>query len=322
MKESGEKNMEQNSKIKDRFNDLMQSKIYHEEPVFPKDMLIEVANICNHRCTFCAYTKMKRKKGIISPELVNKILVEAYKLGTREVGLYSGAEPFMCPDLETHIRSAKETGYSYVYISTNGTLCDENRLKKIISEGLDSIKFSINGGDKDTYRKIHGKDDFERISKNVKFVSKYKRQFNNNLHLSISFVECEENKESLKELKNQFEEFVDEIFVSRVSNQMGQMPKYEPVKRENKICTLPFKRFHISREGYLRACCNDYQNALALEDLNQLPLKKAWISKRFKELRHRMISGKIKGTLCHNCLYGLKEKVLPVNTDLAEEEMI
>ena len=40
-------------------------------------------------------------------------------------------------------------------------------MEKAINNGLDSIKFSIHGGTSETYKKIHGKNDFERVIKNL-----------------------------------------------------------------------------------------------------------------------------------------------------------
>ena len=48
-------------------------------------------------------------------------------------------------------------------------------MKIAIDNGLDSIKFSIHGGTKDTYKKIHGKDDFDRVIKNLIWVDEYRK---------------------------------------------------------------------------------------------------------------------------------------------------
>jgi MoaA/NifB/PqqE/SkfB family radical SAM enzyme len=48
---------------------------------FPKkNLLIEVTNACNNKCIFCANRLMERKKSLIDPELVEKVLVDSYEL--------------------------------------------------------------------------------------------------------------------------------------------------------------------------------------------------------------------------------------------------
>ena len=49
-------------------------------PFFPKTMLLEVSNICNHACAFCANSKSDRKKGFIEKKFAMQILSEAIRL--------------------------------------------------------------------------------------------------------------------------------------------------------------------------------------------------------------------------------------------------
>jgi MoaA/NifB/PqqE/SkfB family radical SAM enzyme len=129
----------------------------------PNDMLIEITNRCNYQCNFCTHSKMNHHFGDIDPEFLKRILREAYDMGVRRVGLYTIGEMFLCKDIVTHIKNAKETGYEYIYADTNGALADKNNLEAVITAGLDSIKFSINAGKAETYKIIHGHDKFENL---------------------------------------------------------------------------------------------------------------------------------------------------------------
>lgn len=42
----------------------------------------------------------------------------------------------------------------------------------------------------------------------------------------------------------------------------------------NKYCPLTFNKLHITCEGYITACCADFQNYLAVADLNNTKLKR------------------------------------------------
>ena len=113
-------------------------------PDFPtKEMLVELVNACNHRCIFCAQAKMTRKTREISPELLKRVMREAHELGVEEIGFYSTSEPFMCKSLSSYVRFAKEIGFNYVYITTNGALHDRRRLKEVIDSGLTASSFPL-----------------------------------------------------------------------------------------------------------------------------------------------------------------------------------
>ena len=75
------------------------------KPAFPRYLQIETSNICNHACTFCAYTTMTRRKQLMDPVLFDRVVREAYQLGAREVGLFSGAEPLTCKKLDDYVRT-------------------------------------------------------------------------------------------------------------------------------------------------------------------------------------------------------------------------
>ncbi len=127
---------------------LCEYKNYEKDLILPipKNMLLEVTNACNHKCIFCANSKSTKRQRIIDDKFAYRILKEAYELGTREVGFYGTGEPLINNNLEKYIKYAKEIGYEYTYITTNGALLTEERMKKIVESGIDSIKFSFNAG--------------------------------------------------------------------------------------------------------------------------------------------------------------------------------
>jgi len=290
---------------------------YMETPPFPRVVLIEVSNICNHRCAFCAYSRMTRPHNTMDPEFFRRIMSDAFELGARDVGLHSGAEPFGCKHLAEFIGVCKKIGYKYIYITTNGTIPDEKKFKAAIDAGLDSIKFSINAGDAETYEKVHGRPHFDKVMNNLKFVNEYRKTLGRPLYLGASFIEVADNAESFAEMERQVGPLVDELFRLPADNQSGQMDGgYSTVLPE--ICSIPFNQLNITVEGFLRACCNDYQNMLVLEDLNVVSLKDAWNGDHLRNLRRRHLESRLEGTLCHDCVTGCRTKVEPLRPDLAD----
>lgn len=295
-------------------------------PSFPqKNMLLEVSNYCNHTCLFCANKKMTRKRGFLSLELAEKVLKEAYLLGTREVGFYATGEPLTNPNLAQYIHLAKTIGYTYTYLTTNGALLDEGKLIKLIEAGLDSIKFSINAGKKETYARIHGKNDFEKVIEHIKFTFHYRKMQNLNYRIYVSFIVNAINENETDTLKRKIQDYIDEIVFLDVVNQGGMMyeindkliPLGKKIPQRHLPCPLLFNAFTVTCEGYLSACCTDFQNYLIIADLNSVDLKTAWESKKFQELRRRHLSKEIKGIMCYNCIYNKNEEVFPFTAKYA-----
>ena len=66
------------------------------------------------------------KKTHASNELVYRALKEAQEEGSEAVGLYATGEPFLNKKLEDFIKYAKEIGFKYVFVTTNGAAANTN----------------------------------------------------------------------------------------------------------------------------------------------------------------------------------------------------
>jgi pyruvate-formate lyase-activating enzyme len=285
----------------------------------PNDMLVEITNRCNYQCNFCLHSQMNHHFGDIDPKLLKKVLHEAYDMGVRKVGLYTIGEMFLCKDIVTHIKNAKETGYEYIYSDTNGALANRTNLEAVISAGLDSIKFSINAGKSETYKKIHGHDTFETVLENLKVCYELKQKLNRQLKIMVSFVVTKENEEEIELLRGKVEPYINEYMVHRISvrhdcvNDTRNALEPKMGKSIQKIpCFMVFTRLHITFDGYLTACCQDFNYDLLLADLKKTPLKDAWAGKNAVELRQAHMQGNVEGLLCDNCIKAEYQKYEPL----------
>lgn len=289
-------------------------------PPFPKNMLIELTNICNHNCIFCANSKMTRKKGNIDENFLFRILKEAFDEGTTEVGFYATGEPFVSKNLALYVTKAKDIGYKYVYITTNGALATPERTREVIEAGVDSIKFSINAGTKETYKSTHGKDEFDIVIDNLRYISDYRKKNNKNFKIFVSSIVTRYSESEKKILEEKLKDISDDIVFINVANQGGMMYEINENLSINgdeylikkMPCSLPFNSLHVTYEGYLTSCCIDFQNYLTVADLNKVSIKEAWNSEIFIELRKKHLENSIEGTLCYNCIYNKNEGVDPL----------
>ncbi|MBD5555761.1 MAG: radical SAM protein [Roseburia sp.] len=291
---------------------------------FPKSMLLEVSNICNHTCAFCANSKSDRKKGFIEKKFAMQILSEAYKLGTREVGFYATGEPLTDKNLETYISYAKEIGFEYVYITTNGALFDSQRIHSIIEAGIDSIKFSINGANREDYLLIHGKDDFDKVIENLKYLSELRHAHKYKLY--ISFIMTRQTVATKEKFEHEYGKYVDDIVFLNCINQSGYMHELNELLAIDDaaggynidgICPMVFNKLHVTYDGYLTMCCADFQNYLAIADLKKESLQEAWNNQYAQKLRKCHLNHKLEGTICANCIYNHREPCYPLVKEYA-----
>lgn len=294
------------------------------------ELRLELSNICNDHCCFCPNAKMARKRTSMSKELAFRLMREASAIGIRKVGFFMNGEPFVTENLADYIRYAKTYGFTYTYITTNGALATEEKLRDCFEAGLDSIKFSINAGSRESYRLVHGNDDYEKVMRHLKFAYDYREEHGLSYQILSSFVVTKYTVEELEEHERKIGPYVDELVFFHAESFAGQMiEEVSEVRAEigNKMisdykiknsapCNKLWNSINVTCEGYLTLCCSEAFNYLVVEDLNKMGLEEAWHSERMAGLRKRHLENALSGTQCEACLNGNKEGIEPLNREL------
>ena len=307
-----------------RLKKAMRPELYTLEPPFPRtNFLLELSNACNHECIFCAHQKMKRKVGYMKREMVESALRQAYELGTREVGFYATGEPFLVKELPEYIKLAKDIGYEYVYLTSNGSLATEEKIKAVIDAGLDSLKFSINAPERKLYEFIHGKDDFDTVVEHLKFLHKYREESGKKYKIFVTGI-LTRFTENMKDIYyEKFGNLTDEIVFKTVYNQGGYMPEIEYLlkcecdKETYRRCNLPFDAICITNEGYLSVENADYENMLIVGDLNKQTLKEAWYGDKMKMVRKMFLTDDMENCICDCCVHHNNAPAKPLMPEYA-----
>ncbi len=302
------------------------SDLYTLEPPFPTtNFLLELSNACNHKCLFCAHQKMKRKVGRMAPEMVESVLRQAYELGAREVGMYATGEPFIVPELPEYIKLAKDIGYTYVYLTSNGSLATPERIRAVVDAGVDSVKFSINAPERKLYEFIHGRDDFDTVFEHLKYLNQYRRESGRSFKIYITGILTRYTEHTREDYFKVFDGLADQIVFKAVYNQGGYMPEIDHLlkctddKEQFRRCNLPFDALCVTCEGYLSVENADFENMLIVADLNKVSLKDGWYGDKMKEVRRMFLDDCLEGTLCHGCVHHCQSPAQPLMPEYATD---
>ena len=302
------------------------TELYSLEPPFPyTNFLVETSNACNHECLFCAHQKMKRKVGKINSAFLYDILQQAYDLGTREVGFYATGEPFLVKELPEYIKKAKDIGYKYVYLTSNGSLATPSKIKAVIDAGLDSIKFSVNAPNRELYEFIHGHDDFNKVFKHLQFVNQYRKETKKKFKIYITGILTRFIEKYKDDYFTVFKGLADQIVFKYVYNQGGYMPEIDTLLKCRtdsetfRRCNLPFDAICVTHEGYLSVENADYENMLVVADLNKVSLHDGWYGEKMKAVRQMFMDDNLAGTLCDGCVHHACRPAEPLCPELANK---
>lgn len=168
-----------------------ENSIYGEKgKYYPKDIAIELTNMCNYRCSFC-YKNASGTGTFISDDNINKL--DKIIRGKVKSILLTGGEPTLHPHFSTYTDLFSQ--YADVRIITNGS-----NLFNIESETirrLKHIQFSLYGCNNQEYKRNTGAEDgFTRLSKSVELA------INNNISFSIACTLKAENYKLIEDYVN------------------------------------------------------------------------------------------------------------------------
>ena len=149
---------------------------------------IDLIGGCNLACPSCPVGNMKDvkvSKGVMPPELLEKIVCKAIKeCGSVDFGLYNWSEPFLHPDLAQMIRIIKSHNSS-CSLSTNLNII--KNLDNVLLENPDHIKVSLSGFYDQTYSQTHKNGDIELVKKNMIELAAALKRTQSKTKISIGF---------------------------------------------------------------------------------------------------------------------------------------
>ncbi len=120
------------------------------KPLYVK---IKVNYGCNLKCEMCKHWRETREPPI-SMDRFKEIISELAELGCQKVHI-SGGEPMLRPQLPDLIERASQLGIR-VTLTTNGTLIDKVKAKRLIEAGLRGVNVSIDSPLRKMHEKIRG----------------------------------------------------------------------------------------------------------------------------------------------------------------------
>lgn len=289
----------------------------------PHSVKIELTGRCNYRCSFCARSDKLRKMKDMDWNLFTKIVRDMKKSGVYEIGLFYLGESFMDSRLEDAIKYCKDTGFEYVFITTNGSLSTPERMEACFRAGLDSLKFSINYADEQQFTDIARVKTslYHTMMNNIHSAKairdKVHKETGHWCGLYGSYIEYDGIQgERMRAVVESLKDKLDDIYALPLYNQAGFVTEREKAegmiptvgnrgRLENMVPGVPcwalFTEGHVTWDGQLAGCCFAHTPDFNYGDLNELSFMDAWNSERAQYFRRNHLNNTIKGTPCENC---------------------
>jgi pyruvate-formate lyase-activating enzyme len=276
----------------------------------PNNIMAELTNVCNLSCQMCHNKDTKQEKGYMTTGLFKKIVDNSRRLEIERLGLYMTGESFLHPDIFKFIEYAKQQGIPYVYITTNGQPLNDKKIHQVFSSGLDSIKFSIDAADKETYEKLKPGGNWEHLLNVIQRMRSLRDTLGSKLRIYASFIVTKENLHDINRYREIFDELADETLFTSIGNQGSLMnvDTLYPVSFHalpldaTSPCDLLWNRINVTYDGFLTACCVDFEGQLLYGDFNQKSFEDCWNNDKMRAYRRMHVARQFNDIpMCGTC---------------------
>ena len=252
---------------------------------------------------------MKRLKGIMDFDLFKRIIDE---MGphVKVVVLHIWGEPLIDEKIFDKIKYAKKYNVR-IELSTNITLLDGDKTRRIIDSGLDAIYLCLDGVTKETYENVRLGANFETVMKNIdQFLEEKKKRNLKRPYVNIQIVDMKATHEEIEAFRKRWDiPEVDNINIKPLDTWGGQIQEVSDLEIEDR--KLPNERFHcpnlwyhahIYWDGTLVCCDRDFDATYPLGNVKD-GVMKAWNGEKMRNLREKHVNLDLDDVpSCSNCI--------------------
>lgn len=321
-----------NAKIENIVN-RNRNNLYEVLPLdMPYSLFIDVCNLCNFKCRFCAIQYSKKKlnfnKQIMSFDLFKKVIddLSVFPRPLKMLRLAANGEPLINTMLPDMIDYAKEKGVAdFIEIVTNGSLLNSNMTKRLVGidgKGLDRIRISIEALDSEGYAKIAGvKLNWKEFISNIQYFYDNKQ----NCEVYIKTVDTVvNNKYNMNKFYEIFGGMCDKISVEHIIpiwvgydqiyndfNISKEEGLHGHKLRDVLVCPFPFYSCVVNPDGEMTVCCNDWERKIVIGDVSKEYINDIWNSEKYRNFLMGMLESGRKNNhnACMKCVYPCYDSV-------------
>ncbi len=268
-------------------------KIRSSESDFPLKILMELTNRCNLLCIMCPRNSLIRETVDLDFNLFQKLIDEISKYEIQRLWLYNIGESMLHPRFFEMLEYVnKYPSIHPLWLSTNGNLLDELNAKKLLNSGLDFLNLSLNALDRENYKKISPKSDFNLVMKNLNnFLSLKKKMNKRKPFFRIQMIDIPIVHHQIGKFFEEWGPKVDIINVNRLEKFIGQrdIPTNVDIIDERVVNTEPCKRIdrgfmYIFSNNKVGICATDFNCINCIGDVSEMSINEIWTGDVFKRL--------------------------------------
>ena len=267
--------------------------------------VIEINGGCNYSCEMCPQTNPGRHKGFLKKmplDTFEEIVKECAERGVKVINLEGSGEATLLRNLPEYIKIVRKYG-ARADICSNGFKFKGQFMKDCIDAGLNRLRISVIGYDREQYIKWMDRDAFDLIKQNAREAIEYINETGADCFIA-SYHLILDNDNADWELEQYRKNFIDEVGtkaeVWKMHNWSGAYDNPNERSGGKKTCGRPFAPEITIRAGGIdghtgavHPCCQvlGRDEEAVLGHLSENTFDEIWNGKAYQELRQGHIDG-------------------------------
>ncbi len=279
-----------------------------------KYVSLEAHTVCNQSCYFCPVSVAPRESYFMPTETYERILGEiaALREPIEAVFMISYNEPTVDPRFVDQVRSIRGAGLPPSTL-TNGTGLTPERTDALVEMGgLRYLSINISTLDRQRYKDDRGKDHLRKVLRNLDYAKD--KPVGEDMHIVVLGMGDDTHQRDYEELKERFAGSRFDVRYFVANDRAGYLQVGLKARHDGpRLCgcehmgSRPIHHLHITPRAKVILCCQDYNEATEIGDLNRNSVREVLVGDDFARARRQVygLEEAPRDFICHNCKFAL-----------------
>ena len=270
----------------------------------PMHLTIESTNKCNLACPMCNRELDSMPRGNMTLNLFRSI-IDLCRDTLEFIWPFGEGEPLLNEHIYDMITYARKSGI-HVEISTNATLLDEARSRRLLESRADHIILAFDGATPKSYEKYRSGARFDDVKARIEKFLLMKTNIRSRARVILQMVLLRDNQNEVRQFRRMWKRpGVDVIRFKedQLKYESLRADIYKPQRaRRHAPCYLLWRGpLFIRHDGTVSPCCR-FQGRPPLGDLKRQSFDEIWNSEALRSLRQAHVTGDLSGfEPCRDC---------------------
>lgn len=311
----------------------------------PFSLIVGASSACNFKCRYCIHSLPNNKLKsinfnleIMKYNIFTKLIDDArsFPKKIKSLQFLKDGEPLLNRRLPDMINYSKKSDiFERIELITNGSLLTPNINLKLIDAGLDTIRISLQGVNREKYYEIANIDiDFDKFVSNIRHF--YENRKYCRIHLKMIDIGIKKDLDTFHYI---FDNICDEFSIQCTIPYFNDVDysnidiDYDVnlygdkngnyIRKSVNICSRPFMSIYVSADGDVMPCCREDDENLILGNIKNESIFDIWNGDKLKNFRLLQLKKKrFEHIVCKDCCLPDKITVHNDNLDNYTEKLL